>query len=184
MFSLLGSTLTVRLPNGERTSVPVSPKPADHAVEWAFVLQHATTIDRYARKLCQDRRLDFEDLRQEAVLWIVRLHGGFDPRRASPSTWIYLMVRRARQALLETTNRRDRHEDPADLWTLSVGDRGASARATEARVLVAEVVHQLRPEERVAADALLHEFDGPEMRAVRLTKPLRDARLRAVAARL
>lgn len=158
MNHLLGSAIRVSSPNGVR-DVSISKLPAAHAVEWGFVLQHALVIEKYARKLCTDPRLDADDLRQEAIVWITRLHGSYDPARSAPSSWIYFMVRRARQALLVELNRREAHETTTVNFDLvPAGDNGASARQTECVALLAQVLARQEAEAEARGRAVLAEM--------------------------
>ena len=172
MNDLLGTTLSVRAPDGTVTRLALAAAPATYAAEWGFVLQNARTIDRYAAKLSTDRRVDADDLRQEAIVWIVRLYGGFDPQRASAATWIYFLVRRARQALLDRLNRRDRHETSFDPSAIVHGDLGASAHAIEQKVLVSQVLARSPDASRIAAEAvLLDRADARTRRALPTLTP-------------
>lgn len=175
MNILLGHPIFVTSPAGTRT-MSVSDHPADYAAEWGFVLQHSATIERFSARLCVDDRLQPDELRQEAIEWIVRLHGSFDPSRAAASSWIYFMVRRARQAMLVQLNRRDANEvgtDPRAAYgepgySPERGDQGSAAERTERIALLSRVYDRATVAERSALDAALLDPDSPKvMRAIR-----------------
>lgn len=139
---------------------------AAHAPGWAFVLANASTIDRVCRQMCKDRRMDVDDLRQEAAVAIATHFESYDAGRAEPKAWIWWRVRRARQAMLERLNRRDRFEvapkadrddvdaparDPEP--TLAPEER--PDRVVERRILVSQVLRlATEPEREVAAGVL------------------------------
>lgn len=124
-------------------TVSILDRPADYAAEWGFVLQHARTIERYAWKMSGDSRVGFDDIRQEAIVWIIRNLGSYDPSRSAPTSWIYFMVRRARQELLSSVNRRGARELQVDAADLRASDSWASASRTERAVLIRQVYARL-----------------------------------------
>lgn len=128
--------------------VSIMQRPADYSVEWSFVLRHARTIERYALKMSGDSRVGFDDIRQESVIWIIRNLGSYDPARSAPTSWIYFMVRRARQELIHGANRRASREVQVDASELRDSDTWASAHRTERAVLVRQVLGRLPPTER------------------------------------
>jgi DNA-directed RNA polymerase specialized sigma24 family protein len=188
MNVLLGAAICVSTPEGTRT-VSISARPADAAAEWGFVLQHSDAIDRFAAKLARaDDRLDAGDLRGEAIEWIVRLHGSFDPARAAASSWIYFMVRRARQAMLVRLNRLREHETSVDPQAMygekgyapEPGDHGEAVERVENALSITRAFERANAAERAAFRAVLDEDRGAArnrtLRRVR-TAPPRQTRL-------
>ena len=149
---------------------PVSPVQADAA--WAFVVANSDPIRRFCATLAAaDVRLDLDDLVSEAILWIVRNHRSYDPTRSAPTTWAYLLCRRARAELLVALNRRREREVALDRFAgpeataddLRIcGDDGDQASAAEARLRLAEVLRSAEPEARACAQAVLDDLDSSE----------------------
>jgi hypothetical protein len=178
MNVLLGQPIRVSTPDGTRF-MTIAPRPAEHVTEWNFVLEHMSTIERFARRLCVEVRLQPDELRQEAIEWIVRLHGSFDPRRAAASSWIYFMVRRARQAMLVRLNREKAHMisvDPRAMYgeqgyAPEPGDEGASVVAVENAVCIAQAFERATAAERDHFNAFLLDPDrSDKLRVVSRTR--------------
>ncbi len=197
-FPRPGTTTSISIvqPDGSRRQAAIAAQPADYAAEWGFVLQHARTIDRYCAKLATDPRISADELRSEATEWIVRLHGSFDPKRASASTWLYLMVRRARQALLVTANRRDawevvtdfdvEHFDANRRQQVSVArmttDHGLNVAQIERRITLGQVLEHTSDLGRAACMTILGDLDPRQIdEAIGLTRAQRDARVYDIA---
>lgn len=51
------------------------------------------------------RFCDFEDFRQEIILWIVRRAGSYNPKRGRPSTYISMTSATAKKRIMRKMNR-------------------------------------------------------------------------------
>jgi hypothetical protein len=165
-----------------RATAPVPDHSGHHATGWAFVLEHARTIDRMTAHFCSDSRIDRDDLRQETCLWIARLHASYDPSRSAPSSWIWWMARRARQSLLERANRRDRLEvhveNVAPIWH----DAGMARASTETRITVRQVLGRANRHEYEACLTVLDDLDCASVpKRIGITATGRDRRIQRLA---
>ena len=146
-------------------------------VAWAFVTEHYAAISKRVWRLAgADRRLEADELLAESVLWIVRNHRSFDASLSPAEHWIYLLVRRARQDMLEKLNRQRDREIPlvsfgsreigpiAESDSLALTDGGSEARATYARSRIAQTLRRAGPEVRACAQSALDEHSDAEAR--------------------
>lgn len=142
------------------------------AAAWRFFEQHYGAIRGAARRLAMaDDRIEADELLDNAALWIARLHRGYDPSRAAPSTWAYWIVRRARQDMLERMNRhRDRERlvawfpasDGGEPEPFDPGDDGSGAASVERLVSIDAALSLAGDEARACAQAVLDGLDGAE----------------------
>lgn len=151
--------------------------PDETTAAWAFVTEHYAAISKRAWKLARaDSRLEGDELLAEAVLFIVRNHRSFDADSSPAEHWIWLLVRRARQDMLEKLNRRRDREVPlssfadptiggiAESDSPVLTDRGGEARATVARSRIAQALRHAEREARACAQSVLDEHSDVEAR--------------------
>ena len=194
MNPLLSSSLRIRSTDGTVREAHVASRGADHAAEWAFVLRNNRTIDKFCRALCKDERLDIDDLRQEATIWIVRNYGSFNPDRAAASTWIYWLCRRARQALLVDLNRKRAREVSVEATATEAdrevgrvldaiaNDRGECALDAERKIDVSRLLNSLTSfSEAQACISVLYDAPASDVRATHGSLGARDRELRELA---
>jgi hypothetical protein len=144
---------------------------------WAFVTEHYAAISKRAWRLASaDQRLEGDELFAEAVVFIVRNHRSFDASLSPAEHWIYLLVRRARQDMLEKLNRRREREVPlsafarADAGPIAESDSpvltdgGGEAAATHARSRIAQALRRADHEARACAQSVLDEHSDTEAR--------------------
>lgn len=147
------------------------------AAAWAFIIEHYAAISKRAWKLARaDNRIEGDELLAEAVVFIVRNHRSFDASLSPAEHWIYLLVRRARQDMLEKLNRRREREVPlAAFSNPEIGaiaesdapvltDSGSEARATVARSRIAQALRGAGFEARACAQSILDEHSDSEAR--------------------
>jgi hypothetical protein len=173
-LTLIGMTLTLSNPDGTVQTASLASR-AEYGDEWAFVLRNEATIERYATSLAKaDARLSADDLRGEAIEWILRLYGSYDPAKAAESSWIYFMVRRARQKMLVALNRQKRAEvlvDPQAMYgergyAPEPHDHGDTAERTT-NLALANVLAARQDRARLASLLFQPEAAAPRQRAPR-----------------
>ena len=151
--------------------------PDETTAAWAFVTEHYPAISKRAWRLASaDKRLEGDELLAEAVLFIVRNHRSFDADSSPAEHWIWLLVRRARQDMLEKLNRRRDREVPLssfaspEIGTIAESDSpvltdgGGEARATHARSRIAQALRRPDREARACAQSVLDEHSDVEAR--------------------
>lgn len=155
-------------------ALPYMPDSDQLARGWAFVLQYSSDIDRLCRRMCQDRDVRFEDLRQESCIRIARTFVfSYPPELRKPRWWIQYMVRRTHAQLAQNAARLRRHEAPmpvvrgggdedARLDESVVTDGRSAERAIEAKVSLSRAVRRATLPQLLAIEEFLEGEEREE----------------------
>jgi len=138
---------------------------------WAFVLQHSADIDRLCRRMCRDRDVRFEELRQDSCIRIARTFVfSYPADLRKPRWWIQYMVRRTHMQLAQEAARLRRFEAPMPMVRGDDGevrldesivtDSRASACATEAKVTLSRAVRRATLPQLLAIEEFIEGNDG------------------------
>jgi len=175
---------------------------------WAFVLQHATMIQKYAWKhypvavMGKPGAPTREDFHQELLLDVAKKFPNYDPSRSAPSTWIWWRARRVKTRLSKRKSREyfvftvpNENRSDASASTRSGGlmsslrdnrtDSGFGARAVLASIHLREVRATATPKEWEAVETLAAELSKADtFRAIGVSSSTRNRRLERLRRRL
>lgn len=150
------------------------------APAWAWVLSHATLIDRVAWTFVRGTSLTHEDYRAELIADLASMHAKYDPARAGATTWIWLRAARVRRTMVRAAVRGS-GAPLDDRDALPVGSAGHDER-TSARAEVVSILDRATPIQRMAALSVLRGWSRDEVRSrLALSIPQRDALVRTLA---
>lgn len=130
----------------------------DHALAWAWVLQHASMISGLTRKLGAGSGLDLDDLHSATLERIVRRWHSYDPDCSQPSTWVWWQVRATRKALVKQRLRQQQQQPLDDAEGVLV-----ALPVAEQRVLLRQLEEQATPDEWAACLARGEGYEGREL---------------------
>lgn len=132
------------------------------APQFAFVLQHAKTIEQAARFFAKGTYLSTTDLASELKVDIIARWEKYDPERGTPKNWIYMRARAVRRGLVRQSVR-NTGAPLSDLDALPEWSTGSAQRA-EARAEVAVQLARATDEQRIAALSLVKDWSAERVR--------------------
>lgn len=129
-------------------------------LSWAWVLEHATMIDRISLALCRGTGLDADDFKQSVVLRVVERWQHYDSSKGKPSTWVTWQARAVRKEHLRWLRRR-KNEAPLEPCNHPVRQPGGEARA-----MLVQLHDMASDDEWAATVATAQGYQGEQLGAL------------------
>ncbi len=150
--------------------------------EWAWILQHASLIEKHAWKVVDGTPIDVDDARGALIIDLATHFHQFDPDRGTAVTFIWMRHKKVRRTMVREGVRSktlvaplsDNDETPAYM-------RGSAFRMT-ARAEVAVAIKRCDRTTQVALLSIARDWDARTVRHnLDCTLKARDARVRSLA---
>lgn len=129
----------------------------EHALAWAWVMQHADLIRGAAFKLSAGTGIEAADLHSDLIVYIVERHHTYDPGRSAPSTWVWWQGLAVKKVL--TQHRAKRLRDVAiedNMLTTTTAHAEVVVQITQLRTIATE-------QEWTAATCMAAGYEGSSL---------------------
>jgi len=163
------------------------PKAQPTAAAWAFVLDHAEMLEKYALSLrFRDEWMDPEDFLHDLICNTVNGYRHFDASKGTAKTWLGW---RARLTCVQRRRKRDRIVREKELADIPYV-HGASGvqqplELMEQAVMVQQILAKATPAEKAACLTLLNGVPSRDVHAVLgVTTQARDHRIKKLGQRI